>query len=52
MGDVNLNLREDLRLNPQEIAMDQQMIEQLQKEEKEAAQMQAMQQFPDEAEEF
>jgi GTP-binding nuclear protein Ran len=52
VGDVNLNLREDLRLNPQEIAMDQQMIEQLQKEEKEAAQMQAMQQFPDEAEEF
>lgn len=32
--------------------MDQKMIEQLQKEEKEAAEMQLNQQFPDDAEEF
>lgn len=46
VGDPNLNLVEDIRLNPAEIVMDQETIQQLQREEQEA-QLQAMQQLPD-----
>ena len=37
VGDANLNLVEDLRLNMPEVQMDHKMIEQLQREEQEAA---------------